>query len=347
MNAEQWNASAAAHLPALFCPIRPYHHPLAEAIDKKACEWVRSRGIPQDPVARQRLLTSGCSRVFSNCSPHGAIERLETGGKWMYLGFVYDDWFESCTSLEEIVAVSCALQRAQEAPESALTDVPFLPAFLEIMHELHNFATPTQYRRFTSERRGYFQSIPWEASYRLAGSTPDLNANVTLRLGVTAAAAFLVALEISNGAEIPSAEFDHPALQAVREITTLLLGWVNDLYSIPKDSHDGGGVNNLVTCLQRERKCALKDATAEAITMWNRSMLLFLKLRAQLTAQGSPQLKRFLGDCSRAISNATAWHTENPRYAAPAFSVTVDLPVGLDPSPLDIPSISWWWRQLD
>ncbi|MGC5567256.1 terpene synthase family protein [Streptomyces sp. FR-108] len=316
-------------------------------IDKRASEWMRSCASPHDPVVRQRLLRSGSSYLVSNCSPCGKIERLEVGGKWMYLGFAYDDWFESRTSLDEIIAAACGLQRAQDAPEADLTDVPFLPEFLYIMRELRRFATPTQYRRFTNERRGYFQALPWEASYRFAGRVPDLNTSVTLRLGLSGAASFVAALEIYNGDEIPSEEFDRPALQAVREISTLLLGWVNDFYSLPKDAHDGGGTNNLITCIQRERRSSLEEAAAEAVTIWNRSMLLLLKLSDQLADRGTLQLQQFLGDCGRAIRNAIAWHAENPRYATHALSVTTEPPVGLDPSPLNIPSISWWWQQLE
>ncbi|MBE9499946.1 hypothetical protein IHE61_22820 [Streptomyces sp. GKU 257-1] len=222
----------------------------------------------------------------------------------MYLGFAYDDWFESRTSLDEIVAASCALQRAQEAPGSALANVPFLPEFLHVMGELRRFATPTQYLRFTNERRRYFQSLPWEASYRFAGKVPDLNTNVTLRLGVASTTSFLVAMEIFNDDEIPSTEFDHPAVQAIREVAASLLGWVNDLYSLSKDARDAGAVNNFVSCIQQERQCSTEEAGAEAVTMFNRSMLLFVGLRDQLARQGSPPLRKFLDGCGRARSPA-------------------------------------------
>jgi hypothetical protein len=344
---EQRELPALTHLPPVYCPLLPYTHPRATEIDKTISAWTRSCTIPQDPDTRRRLLRSGCSRLVSNSSPYGTIERLEAGGKFLYLGFAYDDWFESRTSLDEIVAASCALQRAQEAPASALANVPFLPEFLHVMGEFRRFATPTQYMRFTNETRKYFQALPWEASYRLAGTTPDLNTNVTMRLGVSAATSFLTIMEILNDDEIPSTEFDHPPVQAIREVAASLLGWANDLYSLSKDAQDGGGGNNFVTCIQQERQSSIEEASAEAITMFNRTMLLFVRLSDQLTLQGSPPLRKFLGDCGRAITSALAWHADIPRYATHALSVTANRPAGLDSSPLDIPSISWWWQQLD
>ncbi|MFC9176792.1 terpene synthase family protein [Streptomyces sp. NPDC057107] len=336
------------NLPPIYCPLPPYTHPRAAEIDRTASTWMQSCAVLQDPDTRQRLLTSSCSHLLSNSSPYGKIERLGAGGKWMYLGFVYDDWFESRASLDEIVAASCALQRALEAPESALADVPFLPEFLHVMGELRRFATPTQYLRFTNERRRYFQSLPWEASYRFAGKAPDLNTYVTLRLGAASTTAFLVAMEIYNDDEIPSTEFDHPTVQAIREVAASLLGWVNDFYSLSKDARDAGAtVNNFVNCIQQERRCSTKEAGAEAVTMFNRSMLLFVRLRDQLTHEASPPLRKLLGDFGRAITSALTWHAESPRYATNALSVTTVRPASLDPSPLDIPSISWWWQQLE
>ncbi|WP_139131373.1 terpene synthase family protein [Streptomyces griseus] len=338
---------ALTPMPALYCPIPPYSHPRAAEIDKAACDWMRSCVLCGNPDTRQRLLQSGCSRLVSNSSPCGSIERLEAGGKWMYLGFVYDDWLESRATLDEIVAACCGLQRAQEVPESGLANVPFLPEFLHVMGELRRFATPTQYARFTNERRKYFQALPWEASYRFTGKTPDLNTYVTLRLGAASTTSFLTAMEIFNEDEVPSSEIDHPAVQAVREVAASLLGWTNDLYSLSKDARDGTGENNLVTCIQQERHVSIEEARAEAITMFNRSMLLFVQLRDQLNPHGSPPLKKFLGDCGRAIAGAVAWHAGIPRYATQALPITADRPAGLDSFPLDIPSIAWWWQQLE
>ncbi|MEV7203550.1 hypothetical protein [Streptomyces griseoluteus] len=75
-------------------------------------------------------------------------------------------------------------------------------------------------------------------------------------------------------------------------------------------------------------------------------MLLFTKLCAQLTVNGSPQLQRFLQDCGQSIRAVVALHAESSRYAS-SVTVTDDPPDGLDPSPLNIPSISWWWQQLN
>ncbi|MFE6483772.1 terpene synthase family protein [Streptomyces sp. NPDC057757] len=334
-------------IPALYCPFPSFSHPQAAQIDKKASEWMRSCPIPQDPDARRLLLRSGLSRLLSNSCERGETDRLEVGCKWIYLGFAYDDWFESRTSLDDIVIAVCAMQRAQDAPDSALTNLPFLPAFAEVMRDIREIATPTQYKRFTYQHLSYLHAIPWEASYRLRGEAPGLNADVTLRLNAGGNLPFLALMEICNGEEIPSAEFSHPACQAVTEMTALLQAWLNDICSISKDAQDGRIGNGLVNCLQKERRYSLEEAIVETVSIWNRSMLLFERLCVQLAANGSPQLQRFLNDCGQSIRAIIAVHADNPRYVSQYLAVTANPPADLDPSPLDIPSISWWWQQLD
>lgn len=319
MIAKPPQAPVASDLPALYCPYPPYTHPKTAQIDLLASKWMRSRAFSQDPCARQRLLRSGASRLLSDVSPHGRDERLVIGGKWTYFGFAYDDWCESRTSLDEIIAATCALSRAQEFPDATLLDVPFLPEFLDIMRDLRQFATPTQYKRLTNQQTAYFQALPWEASYRLRDKTPDLNTHATIRLNAAGGMPLLNILEICNEEEIPSEEFNQPALQAVTEMTTLLQAWVNDLCSISKDAHDGGGANSIVVCLQKERHCSLRDARAEVVSIWNRSMALHEKLCDQVTAEASPQLNLFVGGCRQAVSNIIAWHAHNPRYPAPLY----------------------------
>ncbi|MGW7086636.1 terpene synthase family protein [Streptomyces sp. NPDC054871] len=336
------------NVPTLYCPFPASRHSHAPAIDKAASQWMRACAIPQEPDLRERLLRSKCSYLSSGSSPHADIERLQVAGRFVYLGFAYDDWFESRTSLDEVVTVCSALQRAQEAPDAALTDVPFLPSFLDVMGGFRRMATPTQYRRLVEGQRAYFQAIPWEASYRLRGKAPDLHTNVALRLNLAAGPALIAAAEICNGEEIPSAEFDHPAVQAIREMTSLFIGWANDLYSFSKDAHDGGGTNNLVTCLQRERQCSPQEAVAEAVSVWNRTMLLFLRLRAQQATHGSAPLRRLMDDCGRMIGNVLPWHAASPRYrrASAPLAITPGPLAQVEPDPVDIPGLSWWWQQL-
>ncbi|MFD0069254.1 terpene synthase family protein, partial [Streptomyces sp. NPDC127574] len=273
---------AVLEIPALYCPFPPFVHPQVSQIDASASAWMRYCPIPQDPDDHQNLLRSGISRPLANSCARGKPDRLAVGGKWMYLGLAYDDWFESRTSLDEIVAAVCAMQRAQEAPGSALEEPPFLPAFTEFMSELREIATSIQYQRFTHHHLSYLHAILWEASHRLRGEIPDLNTGTVLRLNTGASLPLLTLVEICNGEEVPTEEINHPACQAAVEITALLHSWTNDLFSVSKDVQDGGSNNGLVNCLQREHRHSLEDAVTEAVSIWNRSMLLFTKLSTQL-----------------------------------------------------------------
>ncbi|MFF7635143.1 terpene synthase family protein [Kitasatospora sp. NPDC008050] len=335
-------------LPPLYCPLAPSSHPEADTIDKRAAQWMDRCPIPDDPEDRAGLLGSRSAAFVANSSPQGYVDRLEATGRWFFYAFAMDDWFESCASPHEVIDVCAAMQRALEAPDEALSDTPFMPAYLDIVRTFRGFATPVQYGRVTAGYRIYHQSIPWEMSYRLRGRLPDLNTQLVLRLGVSGFEAFFAMIEVCNGQEMTAREYDDPALRALREIAGLLLLWINDLSSFAKDARAGDGQNNLVIGLMNELRCPKGQAVVQAIGIWNRSMALFIRLRDQLAAHASPQLGHFLTDLGNMVANVVHWHRDNPRYAmaAPALEVTTTPPPGLDPAPLPYPSIAWWWQHL-
>ncbi|MFJ3216658.1 hypothetical protein ACIPLC_12135 [Kitasatospora sp. NPDC086801] len=342
------SSAAAFGLPPLYCPLAPSSHPEADVIDKRAAQWMNHCPIPQDPAERAGLLGSRSAAFVANSSPRGRAERLEATGRWYFYAFALDDWFEACPSLHDVIDVCGAMQRALEAPDTALLDTPFMPAYLDIVRTLRGFATPVQYHRLTAGYRIYHQCIPWEASYRLRGQHPDLSTQLVLRLGVSGFEAFFAMIEVCNAQEMPAREYDDPALRALREIAGLLLLWINDLSSFAKDARAGDGQNNLVIGLMNELGCTQAHAVVQAITIWNRSMALFLRLRDQLAAHASPQLRHFLTDLGNMVANVVHWHRDNPRYAmaAPALEIVTSPPPGLDPAPLAHSSIAWWWQHL-
>jgi Terpene synthase family 2, C-terminal metal binding len=116
--------------------------------------------------------------------------------------------------------------------------------------------------RFFAGYRAYHRALPWEASFRLSGQTPDLNTYAMLQSLGSGGGAFLALMEVYNNQEIPTAEYANPAMRTIRQLAALLLAWLNDLASLVKEQRDG--VINLVTTIAAERLCGLD----EAVHLW-------------------------------------------------------------------------------
>jgi hypothetical protein len=78
-------------------------------------------------------------------------------------------------------------------------------------------------------------------------------------------------------------------------------------------------------------------------------MTLFLRLQEQLLPHASPGLRAFLIGVGKAIPGHNEWAQKLVRYAIPGSPSTVWAlqPATASLKPLSIPSISWWWDQLD
>ncbi|MFI9504241.1 hypothetical protein [Nocardia sp. NPDC052566] len=316
-------------------------------IDERARLWMSTCPIPEDDDSRTRLLNSHSAAYVACCSPHGIDERLELGGKWFLYAFAMDDWFETRTSLDEIIETCAIMQQMLENPGAPpLTDLPFTEHFAELIRGFRRYATDIQYDRIVTGYRTYHQGIPWEASYRIAGSPISPTVHPVIRAWSTGFNAFLSALEVYNDLEIPGNEYAQPAARTLREITGLLLTWVNDFFSADKDRQQGGGQNSLVTALMDHHGYSLTEATVEAITTWNRVMDLYLRLRNQLAVSAGPALSRFLEDTGNMITNVIHWHAGNPRYGSqPPMAVTANPPAPFT-GPLPNAVIRSWWDHL-
>ncbi len=332
---------------ALYCPFPVVLHPRAREIDDSATQWMASCPIPTNPDTRDALLRSRSAAYVACSSPDGIEERLELGGKWYLLAFAVDDWLEELTTLEEVVEACCTMQRIVDDPTAPpLTDLPFVKHFAELIKDFRGSATDVQYARFAAGYTSYHMAIPWETCHRLAGRQVTPAVAPVMRLWVTAFAAFVTASEIYNGMEIPAHEFEAPAVRAWLESAGILLAWCNDIYSVEKDLRSGDAHKNIVMTLMRHHRLDVTHATRKAVEFWNRVMVVHLRLRDRIAVDSSPALNRFLRDTGTMIINVIHWHAGNPRYGGDLalLGIVGQEPPGLDPTPLPIPSIAWWWN---
>ena len=126
------------------------------------------------------------------------------------------------------------------------------------------------------------------------------------------------------------------------------MGWDNDLLTYHKETRRGGADHNLVTVLARSEHLPTAEAVAKAAAIRDRVLCLFLRLRDQVTADASTELRRYLTGLQAWIRGHLDWGMATVRYRNPA-----DLPQSLArtpqdaaPDPLPFPSITWWWEQL-
>jgi (+)-(1E,4E,6S,7R)-germacra-1(10),4-dien-6-ol synthase len=113
-----------------------------------------------------------------------------------------------------------------------------------------------------------------------------------------------------------------------------------------------------VAVLTQDGSHSLGEAVKVTVAMRNRAVALFLRLRDEVAADGSPELGRYVHGLGQWIRGYLDYSRLSPRYTDPrnqddgavaanptaGWMVTDRLPVADVPLP-ELPSISSWWSR--
>lgn len=147
---------------------------------------------------------------------------------------------------------------------------------------------------------------------------------------------------VSDGAALP----EHRALS---QSIALAAGIDNDIYSFARE--DAVQQKSVLHILMRDHNYTLQQATHAAIALRNRIMYLYARLRDKAAAQGEPTLGRYARDIGHVVRGNLhrSQHTARYRHGlGPQSDISdwTDDATGIDPAPVSLPAISWWWGQL-
>ncbi|MGV9697195.1 terpene synthase family protein [Streptomyces sp. NPDC003470] len=228
---------------------------------------------------------------------------------------------------------------------------PLIAAMHDAMEQLRAECTPTQVARVSAGLRHTLTS----GVHKLHLDEPNEDEYLALRIHDIGGYTYAAQIAMCGPAPIPDEEWNAPAVQALIECTTLLVGVENDVFSYRKEKAEGQTSPNIVGILQAARGLSFDQAIAEAVEVRDRLMLLILRLRERLMPSAEPPLRYLIERLGHFIVANTETYWCAPRYRrsaeqrmalediaktpscwAPSLSTN-------DTSPLPYPSISWWW----
>jgi hypothetical protein len=107
---------------------------------------------------------------------------------------------------------------------------------------------------------------------------------------------------------------------------------------------------NIVHVLMRDLQCPADHAVREATSLRNRIMHLYARLRDQVAARSDAPVGRYSYDIGHLVRGNLLWSERTVRYQIPAVPSAsldyTDSPDDIDPAPVPLPAISWWWDLL-
>ncbi|MCQ4082890.1 hypothetical protein NGB36_20360 [Streptomyces sp. RB6PN25] len=345
-----------------YCPIAPAVHPLVDDIDAAAVRWMMRQELDSDPRQLHRLTLCDFGGLTAKTMPYGLPRALTAMAKFHSVLFSLDD--SQCDEVPvtpaDLSRTTANILRAVEGAGDAGSDgdSPHAAAMRKLRTEMEEHASPNQLRRWAEAMRTYAHGLVWEAEYRTASGLPALNDYVAMWMRAIGMAPSTALIDVMAGYEVPDRDLERPAVRALTEMTWTLVSWDNDFYSRNKEISRAGDDLNLIDVLAHERGCDPAEALEEAVTLRDRVMVHFLRLRQQVVAGGAgSELRRYVHGLGQFIRGHLDWASHCARYTAPSVAPVAapaspadwwkGLPADVSREPLPIPAIAWWWGTLD
>ncbi|MFJ8164260.1 selina-4(15),7(11)-diene synthase [Streptomyces sp. NPDC096136] len=339
-------------VPPLYTPIPTAIHPRHAAVEAHVTAWAESFQVGSDAL-RARLLGHSIGTFAARILPDGREEVVELVADFVLWLFAVDDGMCEEGALGrrpgELAAVLHRLLRVAQNPETPmLGDDPLAESLRDLRRRVSQYGTAGQAAVWCNALREYFFSVVWEASHRREETVPSLDDYTLMRLYDGATTVIFPLIEMGHGYELPTHERDQPSVRAAGEMASFVITWDNDILSHHKESRGDDYYLNVLRVLRHERALTPAQALDAAIDQRDRVMDLFMRLREDLQAQASPQLRRYLQGLGSFIRGSQDWGVTSHRYTTPEDPARLpthfrDTPSTDNREALEIPPVSWWW----
>ncbi|SDT81131.1 family 2 encapsulin nanocompartment cargo protein terpene cyclase [Actinoplanes derwentensis] len=308
----------------LFCPDAVRDDPaLGDLVDDMLVDWARQVGIYEGRLDKLRSYGFGRYMMLA----HPAVndpDRLLMASKCLVAEWATDDYYVDEIELgADPAVVGSRLSRllsmidpARLVPRYA-ADMdayhrlqPISEAFRSAVEHLGRYASPSQMGRFQHQMAILFLAWTQEADWHVNRRTPPVWEYLVQR-HLNSYLPPMILIDVLAGYELPAHEFYHPDVRRAFTTAGNAAVLVNDLHSGPAESDTD---YNLPRVLSLQEGLSGAEALARTVEIHNELMHDFVGLATQLSAVGSPNLRRFLADTWAWVGGSRRWHATTGRY---------------------------------
>jgi hypothetical protein len=298
-------------------PFKSAIGPYAAAVDNSVFEWGKRQGL-YSTATLDGYHVIGIGELVSRAYPLASDEEQVLIGMWILWLFTFDDYYcdesECGFAPDQIIRiVSRFLGILDGRPHGAIED-SLDTALADFMRRLTAHATAAQRARFVYAVSNFFHGICWEAVNRAHLLHPDLTAYQHMRFHSGGVPTCIALIEIANNFELSDEEYYHPEVGELITATSNIVGWSNDILSLPKENARSRVVHNLPTILQFHRKLAISEAIDQAITIHNDEVTVYIRTEERVRRWASGNLRRFLDGLHYWITGNLEWSLICGRY---------------------------------
>lgn len=350
-------------VPALYCPIPPAIHPSVDELQKRSDEWLDRFQLYTSETQRRRLKHGGSGMLAARMCPNGREELLQVKSDFNMWVIAFDDEYcdEGLLSDRpgELIEAVCRMHRVAEVTEMIMDERErYGLAMRDLRMRLDALASPEDGARFLETVRAFMMGEVRKVGYVGRRQRPGIDDYAAVRLYMGGAMVSPIFTATVNGVRLPVAHLADRRVRALTEMAAFLTTWAPDLFSAGKDvarSPDGFSPTEAIQrdkALRTGNPGTREEAQAEAAELWERVMMLYLRLRDRVLAGAPADLAAYLHGLHPYIRGSLDWCRLTSRYRyqngvdGPEIMTSAELhstPPNHTTEPIQIPAIAWWW----
>ncbi|WP_158858048.1 terpene synthase family protein [Streptomyces sp. NRRL B-1347] len=349
-----------------FCPVDPVMHPDAAKTHEQSGQWAQHVGVVRTSAELDRWLASTSADFYGGMVPHADPDRFQVAANWVYWGFSFDDTrcdeVRASREATGLLPVAQRVLRVLETEDEQVADNDrHLGALCDLARSYRRLGTAVQTERWIHAHRRWLFAAATQRALRSAAGKVGVDDYFRTRLHDAGGPPTQAMFEFANAAEVPGAEMDSPRVRAVTELFWMIPALDNDLVSRHKEILGHQDDYNVVSILSTAYGIDEEEAVSMATAWRDRMMVLFLRLREQIAAgKASAALRIYLDSLGHGIRANIDWSLRTPRYntlyqqdgVTPSKHLELcgsfrETPTDSSCAPLPVPSLAWWWSQLD
>ncbi|MGH3829260.1 MAG: terpene synthase family protein [Pseudonocardiaceae bacterium] len=326
-----------------------------EDLETGTLSWAEKFDLGQGDARATLLYALTGSKFMCHVYPHAKGNLAQALSDYSAWGFAANDHavpadpaIRTCDVLHTLFR----WVRAMRSPDSWVAGDDSLSAALrDTFLRLRDCMTPVQMHRFTAGQTSWLLDQAWETSLRERGAALTVNEYLAMRIGAGGAYAATSYIDAVEGIEVPDQEWASPIVRAAAEAGMMAGLLDNDRYSLGKESHPQFKKYNIFDAIRHENPdFSPQQAMLRGIAIRDCLLVLYIRLCGQFLQGGSEELRQYFVGVDRIISGNITYGTTALRYLNPASAATIRYtekpPADLPTTPLQYPTIAWWWDHL-
>jgi Terpene synthase family 2, C-terminal metal binding len=235
---------ARLSLPEAPLPFPLRFHPQWQQCHELIRHWLNDWGVAADESAQRWLDNAELTTFAAWCYPDTSLENLVLTDKWISLGILFDDQFDSTSLGHRLPDAARVLDHMNSVIEEPLSDPdsqtqPFARAYLDILGDFSELMSPVWMRRHRSHIALWWAGLAQAIACRHQGATVSSQQRLQIRRMTVGMHGLSDLLEVVCGFELPPTLYAMTEIQRMREIITDITIYQNDMCSLEHERADG------------------------------------------------------------------------------------------------------------